>query len=320
MSKKKQKKQISKKNNFGLILVILLFVLVIGATVFAFSQNKQQVENTETKINFNEMYEKVGDEKKVSQLFRSLDGKTVTMNGYMAVQSPLDESFIYFVGQPYVSCPFCAIGDITKLEVMQVIMANGEKIKYTEDGITVTGKLEVKTSVDSEGYTTRCRIYADSILPMTDENVDKELQEYYANLSKAGMIIDIQSLQMNIEYDTNADYMKDYGKNKVEIMNNIAENYQDIQNYVNYIKECPDIVKQCEPTREDLVDLNNQLIDLYNEQIIVLENFANIIIEAQMPETNNQRKEELYDSLIELNKNNMKMYEKFTVWDSKLRS
>lgn len=292
--------------------------------------NSQEDASNAAKIKFSEMYEKNGNDKDVSALYKQYNGKKVEITGYMAVQSPLDESFVYLVGQPYVSCPFCAIGDVTKLEIIPIFMANGSKIKYRENGVTIKGTLEVAPKVDSEGYTTQCRILADSVTNISDENVDKDLQQYYANLSEAGMIIDIQTLQMDIEYMTNEEYMQEYGTTKVEIVNSIAEmfnetnfqigGYSGILGYLTYIKECPDIVNMCEPTREDLIAMNNELISIYNEQIKVLEKFALLVGEAQQPQTTDDRKEKIYTELTKLNKSNLQMFEKFTAWDNKLRS
>ena len=38
---------------------------------------------------------------------KSIDGQTVTINGYMATSSPVDGSFMFLMNLPYQSCPFC---------------------------------------------------------------------------------------------------------------------------------------------------------------------------------------------------------------------
>lgn len=283
------------------------------------SENQNETDGKYAKIKFSEMYETKGNEKNVSAIYKSFDGKEVSITGYMAVQSPLDESFIYLVNQPYVSCPFCTIGDITKLEIIPIYMADGSTIKYSETGVTIKGKLEIAEKTDSLEYVTQCRIYADSVSNISDENVDQALQTYYANLSQGGMIIDIQTLQMNIEYATNPEYMALYGASKLDAVKGIATEYSDILDYVTYIKECPEIVKAYEPKEERLITLNNELIDLYNEQIKVLEKFAGIVVRAQMEETTDAEKETLYDEFTKLNSDNLKLYEKFNSWNNKLR-
>lgn len=289
--------------------------------VFVLTACNSNVDSTEySKIKFSEMYETINSEKNISEIYKNLDGKEVEMNGYMAVQSPLDESYIYLVNQPYVSCPFCAIGDITKLEIIPVYMADNSSIKYTENGVTIKGKLEVGEKTDALEYTTQCRIYADSVEEIKETNVDTELQTYYANLSEAGMIIDIQTLQMNIEYATKDEYLVDFGTTKAEKYDGVVQYYgTGISDYVTYIKECPDIVKACEPAREDLKSLNTELYNLYQKQIKVLEKFAIIIMQGQAEEKTDSEKEKLYDELLDLNDDNLKLYNEFNSWNNKLR-
>ena len=273
-----------------------------------------------SKIKFSEMYETKDGVKNISELYKNLDGKDVEMTGYMAVQSPLDESYIYLVNQPYVSCPFCAIGDITKLEIIPVYMADKSAIKYTENGVTIKGKLEIGEKVDDLEYTTQCRIYADKVEEIKEGDVDTELQTYYANLSQAGMIIDIQTLQMNIEYATKEEYLTEFGTTKVEMYDGVVEYYApEMIEYVNYIKECPDIVMACMPERADLQALNTELYDLYERQIKVLEEFAILILSNQDGTKTDAEKEALYDSLLALNEDNLKLYDDFNAWNNKLR-
>ena len=298
--------------------------------------------NGYTIIKFSDMYETKGKVKNVSTVLKNLNGKKVEIKGYPAVQSPLDESFVYLNNQPYVTCPFCAIGDITKLEVIPILMADGSKIKYTENAIKVQGKLEVAPKLDSEGYTTQFRVYADKVEELQDSNANKAVNDYYSVLSKAGMIYDIQTLQMNVEYATNPEYMTYYdeklqtGKSKVldkvAVLKAIADEYLGFDDeygtgfgsgyvYLDYIKECPDIVKTCEPTDERLIKLNNELVKLYTDEIVILEKYQNICykIHALGDKLTEKEAEGFANELKALNAPNMKQYEIFTTWNNKLR-
>lgn len=294
------------------------------------SQGSKIDEKEYTEIKFSDMYETKGKEKNVSIMLQNLNGKKVKLKGYPAVQSPLDESFLYLNNQPYVTCPFCTIGDITKLEVIPVFMADGSKIKYTEDALIVYGTLEVEEKVDSEGYTTQFRIYADSVETSETSDADKNVQEYYSTLSNAGMIYDIQTLQMNIEYASNPEYMVYYGQNKREIVNGIideyigfdnsyAQNFGEGYNYLVYIMECPEIVKSCEPEDENLKELNNELIKLYNDQILVLNKYSEIVYQYNGKELTDAEVEEAYNDFVSLNSENLQLYNRFTAWNNKLR-
>ncbi len=300
-------------------------------------------ENSEyTLIKFSDMYETKGTIKNVSTMLKNLNGKKVQIKGYPAVQSPLDESFVYLNNQPFVTCPFCTIGDATKLEVIPIFMANKSKIKYTENALNVYGTLEVASKLDSEGYTTQFRIYADKVEEVQDTGANKIINEYYSSLSQGGMIYDIQTLQMNIEYATNPQYMAYYdnalqtGKSKainnVTVVKAIAEEYLSYDSqygggygsgfgYLDYIKECPGIVKQLAPTDSRLISLNDELIELYNKEIVIMEKYQNICYEIYQnaDSITTQQATGYINQLKALNPDNLKLYEQFTAWNNKLR-
>ncbi len=295
---------------------------------------KKESSSEYTVIKFSDMYETKGKNKNVSTMLKNLNGKKVEIKGYPAVQSPLDESFVYLNNQPYVTCPFCTIGDVTKLEVIPIFMANKSKIKYTENALDVFGTLEIAAKVDSEGYTTQFRIYADKVTEITDSNANKLVNEYYSKLSQAGMIYDIQTLQMNVEYASNPEYMIYYdedlqtGKSKtlskVNAIKGIVDEYLGFDSqyggYLRYIEECPDIVKSLEPEDERLKGLNDELIQLYNDEIVILKKYEAAVYEYKAIENPTAADaEKTFKALTALNADNLKQYNAFTAWNNKLR-
>ena len=52
---------------------------------------------------------------------RALDGKPVTITGYMATLSPLSGEYIYLMNLPYQSCPFCVPNTQQLANTMAVI-------------------------------------------------------------------------------------------------------------------------------------------------------------------------------------------------------
>ena len=311
------------------------------------SQIKEEANSTNanseyTIIKFSDMYETKGTNKNVSTMLKNLNGKKVQIKGYPAVQSPLDESFVYLNNQPYVTCPFCTIGDITKLEVIPIFMANKSKIKYTENAMNVYGTLEVAPKLDSEGYTTQFRVYADKVEEIQDTAANKAVNEYYANLSQQGMIYDIQTLQMNIEYVSNLEYMAYYDEkfqngqspvlDQIAVVKGIADEYLGYDSqygkgfgsgfaYLDYIKECPDIVKSLEPADERLKKLNDELIEMYNKEIVILEKYQNIAYKVHALGNNLTltQAQGFVKELTALNSDNLKQYNQFTAWNNKLR-
>ena len=93
----------------------------------------------------------------------SLDGRAVTMEGYMA--PPLKAELDYFVlTRIRLSfCPFCTTGADWPDDIALVYLT-GDATGATEHPIRVTGRLEVGTSVDQEtGMVSLVRIYADQM-------------------------------------------------------------------------------------------------------------------------------------------------------------
>lgn len=305
------------KKSFKLLLLLALSIFIFtGCVEISIDKSKY------TQIKFNEMYETTSNNKDVSQKLKLLNGKKVLLSGYMAEQSPVDESFIYLVSQPYVVCPFCTLGDITKLDVMSVYMANGTGIKFRTNAVEIYGTLEVEAKEDAFGYTTQFRIIADRIENLEESSENEVVNSYYNTLNDAGMILDIQQLQMNIDSLTNPDTMAYYyGTEPVEIFNNIKadEMWDNIDEYVVYIKECPDIVMSCEPQDEKLKVINEELISLYNKEIVLLEKIATIVNDIKTTDKTNDEKIKSYNDLVSYKDENLQLFDEFNVWNNKLR-
>ena len=79
---------------------------------------------------------------------KKIDGKKVTINGYIATSSPVDGSFIFLMNMPYQSCPFCVPNTTELSNTMEVYPKKNKKFDYTASAVKVTGKLVVAPSVD----------------------------------------------------------------------------------------------------------------------------------------------------------------------------
>lgn len=317
-------------------LIYLVISLVAIVFIIWLVSPKGLDENSYTQIKFAEMYDSTTSGKVVSQKLKNLDGQRVKLSGYMAEQSPIDESFIYLVSQPYVVCPFCTVGDITMLEVMSVSMANGATISFRNTPVDVYGTLEVTPKEDSFGYTTQFRIIADRIVNLEETATNSTTDKYYNELNERGMIFDIQTLQMSLDSIINPEAIEMYYEtiNPVTAIDRIKEDTMwdysqfvgypngtetGMQGYVNYIKECPVIIADVNPTDEKLKTLNQELIDIYEKQITLMEEIATIVDNIKTNQMTDAEKTEIYNQLISYCDRNLKLYEDFTAWNNKLR-
>ncbi|MGI6239333.1 MAG: hypothetical protein ACOYI5_06880 [Christensenellales bacterium] len=89
---------------------------------------------------------------------RKLDGKEVSIIGYMATLSPLAGDYIYLMNLPYQNCPFCLPNSAELTNTMAVYARAGKPFDYTEQAVRVTGKMELGDYVDDFGYVYNYRI------------------------------------------------------------------------------------------------------------------------------------------------------------------
>jgi hypothetical protein len=126
-------------------------------------------------MRFNEL---VDQDYNVSKQVQELDGKIVSMTGFMAMQSPLDGSFVYLTNAPMVSCPYCVPGTSTPIYTITAVASVGKPIIFTEQPVTVTGVLEVENKTDQFGYTTPFRIHVESLNVADAKAMPQSLKEY----------------------------------------------------------------------------------------------------------------------------------------------
>ena len=127
------------------------------------------------------------------ETLKKLDGKPVTITGYMATLSPLDGEYIYLMNLPYQSCPFCVPNTTQLANTMAVYAAEGTKFEFTDRPVRITGTMRVADKVDGYGYT-----YGYYIDGARYETVDLSgvSREYslYQSLAADGVIADVNAM------------------------------------------------------------------------------------------------------------------------------
>ena len=117
----------------------LILVLLLISSLFVGCEEKLDTKNA-IKLSF----------KSASgyDYLKSIDGKTVTINGYMATSSPVDGSFMFLMNLPYQSCPFCVPNTTQLSNTMEVYPKKGDSFDYTAQAIKIVGKLVVADDPD----------------------------------------------------------------------------------------------------------------------------------------------------------------------------
>lgn len=129
---------------------------------------------------------------------KSIDGKTVTINGYMATSSPVDGSFIFLMNLPYQSCPFCVPNTSQLSNTMEVYPKKNKTFEYTAQAIKVTGTLMVAPSeneffTDKYGYEFNFKIVDATYSVLTSEEISSELV-LWQKLAESDVINDVYKM------------------------------------------------------------------------------------------------------------------------------
>ena len=124
---------------------------------------------------------------------KALDGKNVTITGYMATLSPLSGEYIYLMNMPYQSCPFCVPNTNQLSNTMAVYAASGSKFEFTDRPVQISGTMRVADRVDDYGYS--YNYYIDNA-SYTAVDLSSVSQEYalYQSLAEDGVIADVNAM------------------------------------------------------------------------------------------------------------------------------
>ena len=127
------------------------------------------------------------------EVLKKLDGKSVSITGYMATLSPLTGDYIYLMNLPYQSCPFCVPNTQELANTMAVYAADGVKFEFTDRPVKITGKMKIEDYIDDYGYSYNYRI-VDAKYEIVDlSNISAEYA-LYQSLAADGVTAEINAM------------------------------------------------------------------------------------------------------------------------------
>lgn len=171
---------------------------------------------------------------------KTLDGKKVTINGYIATSSPVNGSFIFLMNMPYQSCPFCVPNTTELSNTIEVYPKAGKKFDYTASAVKVKGVLEVAPSVDepftdSYGYTFNFKITDAEYEVLKSEEMGADFA-IWEKFSQSGVIDEIYKMYDYVDFlckwneyyvdsrkDENGNEIKGYYLNPVDTKRYLEE-------------------------------------------------------------------------------------------------
>lgn len=134
---------------------------------------------------------------------KGLDGKGVTINGYLATSSPVDGSFIFLMNMPYQSCPFCVPNTTELSNTIEVYPRAGQKFSYTASAVKVKGTLAVAPEgqpyTDPYGYTFSFKIVDADYEVLTSEDMGADFG-VWEKFSKSGVIDELYKMYDYVDF------------------------------------------------------------------------------------------------------------------------
>lgn len=171
---------------------------------------------------------------------KTLDGKPVTISGYMATSSPVDGSFLFLMNLPYQNCPFCVPNTSQLSNTMEVYPKDGETFSYTAQAIKVEGILEVSESedkpfVDTYGYEFCCKIVDASYTIIKAEELSADMA-LWQKIAESDVVNEIYQMY---------DYVNFLCSWPTYYVNNFTdENGNEVKGYYLYAADAENFVYQ----------------------------------------------------------------------------
>ncbi len=130
---------------------------------------------------------------------RKLDGKTVSIIGYMSTLSPISGEFMYLMNLPYQSCPFC-VPNTTQLANTMAVYAKSKKgFEFTDRAIRVTGVLEFGDYTDEFGYEYGYRIKDAEYTVIDEGDLDPKIK-LWQQLASTDVISDVYQMYEYVNF------------------------------------------------------------------------------------------------------------------------
>ena len=124
---------------------------------------------------------------------RALNGRKVTIVGYMATLSPVSGKYMYLMNMPYQSCPFCVPNTTQLANTMAVYAPEGKTFAFTDQAVRVTGTMQTGDYTDEYGYVYNYRI-VDASCETVDLSAVSENYALWQTIAADGVVGEINAM------------------------------------------------------------------------------------------------------------------------------
>lgn len=208
------KKQIKLSKILPLVFILILIVAILLVIIIGGKKDDTSTPSDAVKLSFKDA---AGYD-----YLKTLNGQTVTINGYMATSSPVDGSFMFLMNLPYQSCPFCVPNTSQLSNTMEIYPKKGEAFSYTSQAIRVVGKLEVAENenepfTDKYGYEFNFKIVDATYTIIKAEELSEDIA-LWQKIANSDVVNDIYKMYdyVNFLCAWNTYYVNGYTNEKGE--------------------------------------------------------------------------------------------------------
>lgn len=273
--KRRREQKIKKIIKWLVIVAIIGIVVVLGvieSNKKVFTENEQGITNIK--------FKSTASEKEIEEL----NGKKVSITGYLSTLSPLNGEFAYLMNLPYQNCPYCIPGSSQITNTLAIFAKDNEKIEFTDLPVTVLGELEIGDFVDDFGYEYSVRLkdvtVSNADIDLLSENIRK-----YNVLAENGVLANLYECITNAEnviYSNSFD-LKPIDIGQIEKTRNEVKQYNSKDEYKSLIVILNGLESLCKKVNGYIE--NNEYDKIKNSQNqlrIIYSSFSNWISEGEL--------------------------------------
>lgn len=190
------------------------------------------------------------------EAIKALNGKKVSITGYISTLSPLNGEFAYLMNMPYQSCPFCIPGTSEISNTLAIYAGNKSKIKFTDEPVTVVGTLETGDFTDGFGYQYGVRLNNVTVSKADVDKLSTAVKQYNL-LAENGVVGQIYDSIMSADPSVFYNY---YQLEKPELISldfinstkSTLEGYNGKGEYNKLINAMNDLISLCNSVNSDI--------------------------------------------------------------------
>jgi len=217
----------------------------------------------------------------------ALNGKKVSITGYLSTLSPLNGKFAYLMNMPYQNCPYCVPGTSAITNTLTIVAKENEKIKFTDQPVTVTGTLETGTFTDEFGYEYGVRLNNVVVNNADIDELSENIRKYNL-LAENGVVKSIYNSIMLADRSVFYNYYKKETPalikiERIETTKTLLEGYNSNNDYESLSKVINNLITLSKSVNKDIESQDYSNFATYQKKLrSIYSSFARWMAEGEL--------------------------------------